>query len=89
MTRKLSVISQGWIQKIQKEGAAETDDAVLHHAGGTCDQTLGLTPRTFQKYRKKEGGRGPLAPPPPPSLNPPMSLAVESVTQITNWIARR
>ena len=66
-------LSQGRIQKIQKEGAEETDDAVLHHSGSICDQTLGLTLRTFQKYRKKRGGRGPLAPPP---LNPPMSVAL-------------
>ena len=45
------------IQKIQKE-AAETDDAVLHHSGSICDQTLGSTLRTFQKYRKKKGGGG-------------------------------
>ena len=62
---------QGQIQKIQKEGAEETDDiqkegaeetddAVLHHSGNICDQTLGLTLRTFQKYRKKGGA---LAPP--------------------------
>ena len=37
---------QGRIQKIQKEGAKETDDAVLHHSGSICDQTLGLTIRT-------------------------------------------
>ena len=49
---------QGRIQKIQKEGAEETDDAVLHHSGSICDQTLGLTLRTFQKYRKKGGGGG-------------------------------
>ena len=51
---------QGRIQKIQKEGAEETDDAILHHSG----QTLGLTLRTFQKYWKKRGGGGggPLAP---------------------------
>ena len=65
--------SQGRIQKIQKEGAEETDDAVLHHSGSICDQTLGLTLRTFQKYRKKVCGGGPLAPPSPP-LNPPMLL---------------
>ena len=41
---------QGRIQKIHKEGAEETDDAVLHHAGSICDQTLGLTLRIFQKY---------------------------------------
>ena len=51
------------IQKIQKEGA-ETDDAVLHHSGSICDQTLGSTLRTFQKYRKKRGGGG-LGPWPP------------------------
>ena len=34
--------NQGRIQKIQKEGAEETDDAVLHHSGSICDQTLGL-----------------------------------------------
>ena len=67
----------GRIQKIQKEGAEETDDAVLHHSGSICDQTLGLTLRTFQKYRKKGGGGGGgggcgllAASPPPP--NPPM-----------------
>ena len=49
---------QGRIQKIQKEGAEETDDAVLHHSGSICDQTLGLTLRTFQKYRGKRGERG-------------------------------
>ena len=32
--------NQGRIQKIQKEGAEETDDAVLH-CGSICDQTLG------------------------------------------------
>ena len=61
--------NQGRIQKIQKEGAKETDDAVLHHSGSICDQTLGLTLRTFQKYRKKGGAAAPL---PPPPLNPPM-----------------
>ena len=66
-----TITLQGRIQKIQKEGAEETDDAVLHHSGSICDQTLGLTLRTFQKYRKKRGGHGPLGPPPPP-LNPPM-----------------
>ena len=45
----------GRIQKIQKEGAEETDDVVLHHSGSICDQTLGLTLRTFQKHRKKGG----------------------------------
>ena len=63
---------QGRIQKIQKEGAEETDDAVLHHSGSICDQTLGLTLRTFQKYRKTGGGgggRGPLAPLPPKSAH--------------------
>ena len=54
---------QGRIQKIQKEGAKETDDAVLHHSGSICDQTLGLTLRTFQKYRNKGGAAVPLAPP--------------------------
>ena len=49
--------NQGRIQKIQKEGAEETDDAVLHHSGSICDQTLGLTLRTFKKYRKKGGPR--------------------------------
>ena len=38
-----------------ERGAEETDDAVLHHSGSICDQTLGLTLRTFQKYRKKGG----------------------------------
>ena len=61
---------QGRIQKIQKEGTEETDDAVLHHSGSISDQTLGLTLRTFQKYRKKGGGGG--ARPPRPPLNPPM-----------------
>ena len=58
-------LSRGRIQKIQKEGAEETADAVLHHSWSICDQTLGLTLRTFQKYRKKGGGggRGTLAPP--------------------------
>ena len=59
--RQYYYVVQGRIQKIQKEGAEETDDAVLHHSGSICDQTLGLTLRTFQKYRKKEGG--PLGPP--------------------------
>ena len=45
-------LTQGRIQKIQKEGAEETDDAVLHHSGSICNHTLGLTLRTFQKYRK-------------------------------------
>ena len=63
--------NQGRIQKIQKEEAEETDDAVLHHSGCICDQTLGLTLRTFQKYREKGGGGGPLAPPP---LNPHMLI---------------
>ena len=59
---KCCLVIQGRIQKIQKEGAEETDDAVLHHSGSICDQTLGLTLRTFQKYRKKGGA----------PLNPPM-----------------
>ena len=63
--------NQGRIQKIQKEGAEETDDAVLHHSGSICDQTLGLTLRTFQKYRKKRGGG---SRPPWPPLNPPMTM---------------
>ena len=58
-------LQQGRIQKIQKEGAEETDDAVLHHSGSICDQTLGLTLRTFQKYRKKGGAAASLPPPPP------------------------
>ena len=48
--------------------ARSLDDAVLHHSGSICDQTLGLTLRTFQKCRKKRGAAAPLAPP----LNPPM-----------------
>ena len=59
------VDGQGRMQKIQKEGAEETDDAVLHHSGSICHQTLGLTLRTFQKYRKKGGPRPPCPPPPP------------------------
>ena len=55
--------SQGRIQKIQKERGEETDDAVLHHSGSICDETLGLMLRTFQKYREKRGGHGPLGPP--------------------------
>ena len=55
---------QGRIQKIQKEGAEETDDAVLHNSGSICDQTLGLTLRAFQKYREKRGGPRPPWPPP-------------------------
>ena len=35
-----------------ERGAEETDDAVLHHSGSICNHTLGLTLRTFQKYRK-------------------------------------
>ena len=35
---------QGRIQKIHKEGAEETDDAVLHHPGSICDQTLAPPP---------------------------------------------
>ena len=66
-------VLQGRIQKIQKEGAEETDDAVLHHSGSISDQTLGLTLRTFQKYRKKGGPRPPS--PPPPPLNPPCSYS--------------
>ena len=61
--------NQGRIQKIQKEEAEETDDAVLHHSGCICDQTLGLTLRPFQKYRKKGGAAAPFLPPPPPPLN--------------------
>ena len=67
---KMWVSEQGQIQKIQKEGTEETDDAVLHHSGSICDQTLGLTLRTFQNTGKKGG---PAAPMPPPPLNPPMS----------------
>ena len=55
---------QGRIQKIQKEGAEETDDAVVHHSGSICDQTLGSTLRTFQN----------LPPPPLHPLNPPIQL---------------
>ena len=58
--------SQGRIQKIQIEGAKETDDAVLHHSGSICDQMLGLTLRTFQKYRRKGGATATSPPPPPP-----------------------
>ena len=61
----------GRIQKIQKEGAEgaeETDDAVLHHSGSICDQTLGLMLRAFQNYRKKGGGGG------GGRLRPPCSL---------------
>ena len=54
------------IQKIQKEGAEETDDAVLHRSGRICDQTLGSTLRTFQKCRKKGGGGGAAPSSPPP-----------------------
>ena len=57
-------LMQGRIQKIQKEGAEETDDAVIHHSGSICDQTLGLTLRTFQKYREKGGAAAPVPPPP-------------------------
>ena len=67
-------LQQGRIQKIQKEGAEETDDAVLHHSGSICDQTLGLTLRTFKKYRKKGGAAASLPPPPPKSAHVAVNL---------------
>ena len=59
--------NQGRIQKIQKEGAEETDDAVLHHSGSICNQTLRLN----VKNTGKKGGGG-ARPPRPPPLNPPL-----------------
>ena len=50
----INYVFQGQIQKIQKEGAEETDDAVLHHSD-----------LTFKDTRTKRG-RSPLDSPPPP-----------------------
>ena len=64
---------QGQIQKIQKEGAKEIDDAVSHHSGSICDQTLRLNVKNFQKNTGKKGeGAAPSPPPPPAPLNPPL-----------------
>ena len=53
---------QGQIQKIQKEGAKQTDDSVLHHSGSICDQTLRLNVKNFLKIQEKGGGGGGQAP---------------------------
>ena len=50
--------TSGWIQKIQKEGTKETDDAVLHHSGSICDQTLRRNVENFLKIPVKRGGGG-------------------------------
>ena len=54
--------TQGRIQKIQKEGAEETDDAVLHHSGRICDQTLRRNVKNFLKRQERKGERGSAAP---------------------------
>ena len=67
VTQAYSDVYQGQIQKIQKEGAEETGDAVLHHSGSICDQTSRLNVKNFLKIQKKGGrggGGGPLGPPP-------------------------
>ena len=64
-----NVPNQGRIQKIQKEGAEETDDTVLHHSGSIFDQTLGLTLlKNFLKIQEKRGAAGSSA------LNPPLLI---------------
>ena len=79
-----------WIQKIQKEGAEETDDAVLHHSGSICDQTLRRTVKNFLKIQVKKGGgwgrgRGPLGSPLNPSLefNSRVNIIVMSIEWFT------
>ena len=72
--------------RIQKEGAEETDDAVLHHSGSICDQTLDSTLRSFQKYRKKGGATAPLAPL-PKSAHEYVFMCCIQLTQGDTWFA--
>ena len=54
--------------RIQKEGAEETDDAVLHHSGSICDQTLRRSVKNFLKIQGKIRGAR------PPSKSAPVTL---------------
>ena len=69
-------LHQGRIQKIQKEGGEETDDAVLHNSGSICDQTLGLTLLVLLKNTGKKGGVAPSPPPPPKSAHVHVPLLI-------------
>ena len=42
-----------------KGGAEETDDAVLHHSGSICDQTLRLNVKNFLIKIQEKGGMQP------------------------------
>ena len=72
--KHLGSLEREQIQKIQKEGAEETDDAVLHHSGSICDQTLRLNGKNFLKIQEKRGAAN-------PSPSPPKSAPVESTSR--------